>query len=336
MKNRGITAAALMGAVTAALTVVAPADADARTASRRMDVEFQAAKPAGGAANAGARTFAPTPDRTSTPAPTAAPAGARPIPRRMREASPFPLYLKAFNDTHTPGQLYQRLGAVTSSEWKTWYASTHRRVPLHRTSVEFLQRESFLVRTPGTMSLLNTTRMDEGVLVISRRPFPFTRDEKFTDIAARLSRVDVRQRYESRLPFLKLFELLLRAPVSWADNPSETAVRIAPAMALIDIARARVQCLDVLEEVPNRGPASAPLTTDCRRALAEQRQLADPGRGGPSVPAKPSRRLIVETAPGPSPITGPGTEAPSAAAATSRAPAATYEAPVAYEGVGRD
>lgn len=335
MKKWGIRGGMIV--VAAFFATSSPHEADAfSTASsaqrktRRMDVEFR-------------------PQNEMPTRPVAAPA--KPVlPARVRE-SKFPTYLKAFNDTHTPGQLYHRLSSVTSPEWKTWYASTHRQVPLHRTSVEFLERDSFLVRTPGTMSLLNTTRMEEGVLMISRRPFPFTLQESLDTIAGRLGRVDVRNRYESRLPIFRIFEILYRSTVSWAgqvgvswsgaaglngaegSGSSESSVRIAPLLALIDIERSRARCLDILEDVPGRGPASL-ITTDCRRAIAEQR-----GRTEPDTVSRPSRRLIVETATGPSPITESGARAPASTATstTSRAPASALSAPsVVAEGVGRD
>lgn len=286
----------MWAAVFTAVVVFLPLGSFAERQSRRMDVEFRA------------------PEKPVLPA-------------RVRETK-FPVYLKAFNDTHTPGQLYHRLSPVTSPEWKNWYASTHRQVPLHRTSVEFLQHDSFLVRTPGTMSLLNTTRMEEGVLLISRRPFPFTLQESLGTIAGRLGKIDVRNRYESQLPIFRIFEMLYRSTVSWASGTStESSVRIAPLVALIDIERSRARCLDVLEDVPNRGPASL-ITTDCRRAIAEQR-----GVPAPDTVTRPSRRLIVETAKGPSPITGSGAEP---GASTTRAPASAFGAPVVVEGAGRD
>lgn len=286
------------------MTWVWPQASYAQKSTRRMDVEFQpkaAPKPA---------------TKVATPG----------LVQKIKEPTRFALYLKAFNDTHTPGEIYHRLASVTSPEWKSWYAATHRPVPLHRTSVEFMQENSFLIRTPGSMSMINTTRMDEGVILISRRPFPFTLRENISDIAGRLGRIDVRLRYESQLPLFKIFEMLFGSTVSWANN-HEASVRIAPMMALIDIERSRANCLNVIEETPTRGPASTPLSTDCRLAIAEMRGIK------PSAsPTLPSRR-IVETAQGPSPITGPGSiESPR----TSRAPAAVDIAPVAQQGNGRD
>lgn len=262
------------------------------------------------------------------------------ILEKMRGPAPYPFYLKSFNDTRTPGELYHALKNVTSPEWKTWYARTHRQTPFHRTSVEFLARESFLVRTPGLMSLVNTTRMSEGVLVISRRPFAFDRAESLERITERLSRTDLSQRYESRLDFLRFLELFLKTSVSWAAGGAapSSALRIAPFLTLIDIERARVQCQDVLDGVGLAAGGSP--TPQCDRAIAESRQTPDP-----AVPTArtPSRRLIVETAVGPSPITPAGVEDTSASrgertgfAVGTRQPA-SWSAPVpADQGAGRD
>ncbi len=234
-----------------------------------------------------------------------------PLVQKMKEPLPFPRYLKVWNDTNTPGEVDHQLKNVTSNDWKNWYARTHKNVKLHRTSVEFMQREMFFVRSSGSLTLINTSRMEEGVLLISRRPFRFDRTASLSAIAARLQKENLNQRYESGIPFFRMLQLLFHSTVSVAGTDADN-VRIAPMLALIDIERSRASCLDLLEATPQtlaggnhprRGIASVPArplppTAECQQALFHIVRAGAPAEAPKPEPVGPAPLIRQQTSDG--------------------------------------
>lgn len=101
-------------------------------------------------------------------------------------ALPFPRLLKTWNDNFTPLDIEESLAKQASPEWLNWYRRHQGQERLHQTRIEFLDREQFFVKTPKGMRLINTTRMDENVLLIDRRSFHFQNDQSLDEISVQM------------------------------------------------------------------------------------------------------------------------------------------------------
>lgn len=109
-------------------------------------------------------------------------------PQALSQSSilPFPRLLKTWNDNFTPLDVEESLAKQASPEWLSWYRRHQGQERLHQTRIEFLDREQFFVKTPKGMRLVNTTRMDENVLLIDRRSFHFQNDQSLEEISAQM------------------------------------------------------------------------------------------------------------------------------------------------------
>lgn len=169
--------------------------------------------------------------------------------KSLRSPAPYPRLLKIWNDTFTPGQVYQKLKPVTTSQWQKWYIRTHQKIKHHQTGIEFLDREMFFVRTAGSLTLINTSQMSEGILLISRKPFAFNRTENLDQIAHRLERFGLDNKYRPTTHLQFLIQIFIELQPSYAQN-SPPFIRIAPLLAIIDVERSRSHCLDIIESKP--------------------------------------------------------------------------------------